>query len=154
MAKKSIEKLIGQMAEPIAENLGYELVDVEYVKEGAAYFLRIYIDKPEGITIDDCSAMNNAIEPEIDRADPITNAYYLEVSSPGLERPLKSDRDFEKYSGESVQLNLFEAMNGIKHYEGKLVGRINDCIIIKDGDKELSFPKEKVSTIKRLVIMK
>jgi len=152
MAENKVEKTVTQIALPIAEKLGYELVETEYVKEGPNYYLRIYIDCPEGITIDDCEKMNNAVEPALDAKDPIPQAYFLEISSPGLDRPLKSDRDFEKYTGEQVEVSLYEAIDGSKHYEGELKGKVNKEIIIKtDKDKEIFFPVEKVSTVKRSI---
>jgi len=154
MAESKIEKLVTQIAFPIAEKLGYELVEVEYVKEGANFYLRIYIDRDGGVTIDDCERMNNEIEPLLDKEDPIPGAYYLEISSPGLDRPLKSDRDFEKYKGQIVEVNLYEAINKIKNFEGELVGRKDGKVIIKtDKNEEMSFSNEKISTIKRKIII-
>ncbi len=153
MAENKTEKFVRELAEPIARQLDYELVDVEFVKEGSNRFLRIYIDKPDGIMIDDCQRMNDAIEPILDEKDPIPDAYYLEVCSPGLDRPLKTDRDFEKYSGELVEVNLFEALNGEKHYEGELLGRKDGIVeILDENGNKISFPKEKISIIRRVII--
>ena len=152
MASGKIEKLVYEMALPIAQRLGYELVEAEYVKEGPNWFLRIYIDKPGGITIDDCQAMNDEIGPVIDREDPIEGSYFFEVSSPGLDRPLKSERDFEKYKGELVEVNLFAPVNGSKHYEGELIGKIDGMIVIKGKDGEISFAADGVSVVKRIII--
>ena len=161
MAGSKIEKFVMQLALPEAEKLGFELVDVEFVKEGANWFLRIYIDKPDGIMIDDCELMNNAVEPLLDEADPISQAYYLEVCSPGLDRPLKTDRDFEKYKGELVEINLYKALNGEKHFEGRLIGRENGVVTIleetfnrsgkKTGETQLEFPVESISIIRRMI---
>lgn len=161
MAGSKIEKLVTELALPEAEKLGFELVDVEFVKEGSTWFLRIYIDKPGGIMIDDCELMNNAVEPLLDERDPISQAYYLEVCSPGLDRPLKTDRDFEKYKGELVEVNLYKALNGEKHFEGRLIGRENGVVTIleetfnrngkKTGETQLEFPVESISIIRRVI---
>lgn len=161
MAGSKIERLVTQLALPEAEKLGFELVDVEFVKEGSTWFLRIYIDKPGGIMIDDCELMNDAIEPLLDEADPISQAYYLEVCSPGLDRPLKTDRDFEKYKGELVEVNLYKALNGEKHFEGRLIGRESGVVTIleetfnrtgkKTGETQLEFPVEAISIIRRVI---
>jgi len=156
MAENKVEKRVFEMVLPLTENLGYELVDVEYVKEGPNYFLRIYIDKPEGVSLDDCQIINNIVEPVLDKEDPISAAYFLEICSPGLDRPLKTDRDFEKYNGEEVELNLFAAVDGVKHFEGVLLGKKDGIITIevenkKEGIKEISFPSEKISIIRRLI---
>ena len=95
---------VKRLAEPIAEGLGYELWDVEYVKEGADYYLRITIDSSEGITIEDCEKMHRAIDPVLDEADPIESAYYLEVSSPGSERELRTDAHILACIGEDVEV--------------------------------------------------
>lgn len=154
MAGNKTEKVVWEMALPVAEELGYELVEVEFVREGPNYYLRLYIDKPGGIIIDDCQAMNDRIEPLLDAADPISQAYYLEVCSPGLDRPLKTDRDFEKYQGEAVEVNLYEAIDGEKHFEGILLGRENGLVYIEMKDKtQMTFSKEKISVIRRLIII-
>ena len=155
MAGSKIEKLIEQIALPVAENLGYELVDVEYVKEGPHYYLRIYIDKSGGVSIDDCQIMNDVVEPLIDKEDPILGAYFLEISSPGIDRPLKTEKDFEKCIGKEVEVSLYEAVDGSKHFEGELIGKDADSITIKikekNKEKEMNFSKEKVSVIKRTI---
>lgn len=151
MAKSNIVKLVREMAEPIADELGYELVDVEYVKEGQDWHLRIYIDKPGGISIDDCTLMNSKIDPLLDEKDIVSNAYIFEVSSPGLDRPLKTDRDFEKYKGEEVEVNLYKAIDGTKHFEGELIGRQDGLIKIEIDKEEMIFPQESVAVIRRTI---
>ena len=102
------------------EQQGVTLWDVRFLKEGASWYLRVFIDKPEGITIDDCTDVSHAIDPIIDEADPIDKAYYLEVCSPGLERQLVRDEHFERFIGADVKVKLYRAYEGSKEIEGKL----------------------------------
>lgn len=99
---------------------GVELWDVRYVKEGASYYLRVYIDKAEGINIDDCTNVSHAIDPILDEADPIKDSYYLEVCSPGIERELAKPEHFKKVLGEKIKLRLFKARDGVKEFTGIL----------------------------------
>ena len=112
MAGRKVDDIVEELAKPIADELSFELVDVEYLKEGANWYLRIFIDKPGGVTIDDCQALSERMSVILDREDPIKQSYMLEVSSPG-ERPLKKDRDFESFRGESGDQAL-PALNGKK----------------------------------------
>ena len=100
--KEGIASKVEALAAPVAEELGYTLFDVEYVKEGPDYFLRLYITSGSGITIDDCEAMSRAVDPLLDEADFIKDRYYLEVSSVGLDRPLKKEKDFRYFSGQKI----------------------------------------------------
>lgn len=120
------------ISEPIAEELGYNLVDVEYVKEGKHWFLRLYIDKEKGVDLDDCALYSERIEEVLDtiQPDPIPHAYYLEVSSPGAERPLKSEKDFENAVGKYIHLTLHEAVEGESVYEGTLKEWNTDNLVI------------------------
>ncbi|PYG88409.1 ribosome maturation factor RimP [Ruminiclostridium sufflavum DSM 19573] len=149
--KINIQQVITELAAPIAENLNYELVDVEFVKEGANWYLRIYIDKPGGIGIDDCQIVSEKISDILDKKDPIEQSYYLEVSSPGLERPLKTERDFIKYKGELVELKVFQPVDGKKIFEGELVGLIDNKIVINQEGNTIEFEKNKVAIVKRAV---
>ncbi len=118
-----ITEKVEQLASPIAEELGLELVDVEFLKEGRDWFLRVYIENPEGsIDIDQCAAVSNKLSEELDLVDPIPQNYFLEVSSPGAERPLKKDEDFEKAVGQYVFIKTYEPINGMKEFEGYLLG--------------------------------
>lgn len=119
-SSKNIVAIVRELAEPLAEELGLVLWDVEYVKEGTEWYLRITIDTDEGVTIDDCERMHRAIDPLLDEADPIENSYHLEVSSPGLERELKTDFHFATCTGELVEVRLFAPVDGIKIWKGVL----------------------------------
>jgi len=152
MSKKRIEDVVNRITRPITDRHSFELVDVEFVKEGANWYLRVFIDKPNGVTIDDCQIVSEELSEELDKADPIEQSYFLEVSSPGLDRPLKNDRDFEKYKGETVEVKIFEPIDGKKVFEGELLGLIENKVAIKAGKNEvLSFEREKTAIIKRVI---
>lgn len=152
MARKKIEDIVTELALPIAEKHSFELVDVEYLKEGAHWYLRVYIDKPGGITIDDCQMVSEELGKKLDKADPIQQSYYLEVSSPGLDRPLKKERDFERYKGEQVEVKLFQPVYKQKVFEGELLGLENNIISIKlDDGSVMEFDRDKTATVKRVI---
>lgn len=152
MAKRKIEEIVGELAGPITESMSFELEDVEFVKEGASWYLRVYIDKQGGVTLDGCKAVSEELSEKLDKLDPIEQSYYLEVSSPGLEKVLKKDRDFRKYAGEAVEVKLFKPMDGKKIFEGELVGLVDGMICIKQGaDGLLRFDRESVASVKRVL---
>ena len=144
---------VENIAAPIVEDLGMELIEVEYVKEGPSWYLRLYIDKRGGISIDDCQVVSEHVGEAIDAADPITGAYIFEVSSPGLDRPLKTGRDFKRYEGELVEISLYAPVNGSKNYEGILKGLQDGCIVIEDASsgEELRFEEKAVALTKRAI---
>ncbi|MBR3893663.1 MAG: ribosome maturation factor RimP [Clostridia bacterium] len=151
--KKSSGGIVGavkKIAEPLAEELGYFLWDVEYVKEGADMYLRITIDSEEGITIEDCERMHRAIDPLLDEADPIEDAYHLEVSSPGIERDLKNEMQITACEGWDVEVRLYAPIDGAKSYLGELVGLDEEekSIIIKTADGEKRFLRTAVASLK------
>ena len=136
---------------PVVESLGYSIWDLEYVKEGADYFLRITIDSPNGITIDDCETVHRAIDPVLDDADPIESAYHLEVSSPGIERDLRTDEHFAASVGEKAELRLFAPLDGAKVYVGTLLGLDEDGNILLDaGNGEKRIPRSAISAARTL----
>lgn len=147
----SVAATVRKLAEPVAEELGYELWDVEFVKEGADYYLRITIDSSEGITIDDCERMHRAIDPILDEADPIESSYHLEVSSPGIERELKTDRHIEACEGWDVEVRLFAPMDGAKSFTGELLplGENREVCIACDPDGTVrAFPRASVASLR------
>lgn len=119
---------------PLIEKNQFELVDVEYVKEGSNMFLRVYIDKPGGITVDDCEIISRAFGDLLDQEDFIEGSYILEVSSPGLGRPLKKEKDFKRSIGEAVEIHLFRAVNKEKEFEGILKAYDADTVTIERED--------------------
>lgn len=153
MKRKDIVDLIYKISEPIISEFGFELVDVEFVKEGSSYFLRIFIDKPGGITIDDCQKVSQIISEELDKQDPIDVAYYLEVSSPGLDRPLKTDKDLNRNLGEDVEVSLYKNFQGKKKLVGELLSFDEDFIKIIDSELgEIEIPRKIISKVNLAVI--
>jgi len=155
MAKLKVKDVVETMSKPMIESLGMELVDVEYLKEGKDFFLRIYIYRDVGVSIDDCVAVNKLIDEELEKIDPIQDAYILEVSSPGLDRPFRTDRDFERYAGEDVEVLLFQPVEGKKLFEGKLIGlktlEKESFVVIEANGLQEEFEKSRVATVKRII---
>ena len=144
----SIEEKVEALVKEKIENIGYELYDVEYAKEGKNYFLRIFIDKPEGIDLEDCEKVNNEINDILDTADYIKEQYFLEVSSPGIERVLKKDRHLEQNIGKDVQIKLFKKdEQGRKEIQGTLKAFDTEYIIL-EGDVKIE--RKNISQIKTI----
>ncbi len=134
---------------PLIEKNHFELVDVEYVREGSNWFLRVYIDKDGGITVDDCELISRALSDLLDVEDYIPDAYILEVSSPGLGRQLKKDKDFKRSIGEVIELKLYKAVNKQKEFEGVLVSFDENSLTIEleDGNQE-SFQRTDIAMVR------
>lgn len=135
---------IYSLIEETVKNQGVSLWDVRFLKEGANWYLRVFIDKPEGIGIDDCTNVSHAIDPIIDEADPIDKSYYLEVCSPGIERELTRDWHYEWAKGKNVKIKLYKAFDGKKEFKG-ILSDIGENLIITTEDGDLSFPQDAVS---------
>ena len=149
MKKEGIVETVRALALPVAESFGLTLWDVEYVKEGSEWYLRIVIDKEDGVTIEDCEAVHLAIDPLLDEADPIEGAYHLEVSSPGLERTLTAPFHFDACRGVEVEVKLYAPIDGSKAYVGELLGLIDGKVAIKLPDgSERSFDRASVASVK------
>lgn len=148
-SRSRISEAVRALITPTADELGYFLWDVEYVKEGADMILRVTIDSDEGITIDDCERMTRAIDPLLDEADPIEDSYLLEVSSPGIERDLTRPEHFEVCTGDEVELRLFAPIDGSKVWRGVLKG-INEMgqIVVEVAGTERAFDASAVSKTK------
>lgn len=152
MSKRRIDEIVTELVLPITDKHSFELVDVEFVKEGANWYLRIFIDKPAGIAIDDCQVVSEELGNKLDETDPIKQSYMLEVSSPGLDRPLKRERDFEKYKGEEVEVKLFQPVNGSKVFEGELLGLEENIVSIKHSSGEImKFDRTSISMVRRVI---
>ena len=146
----NIEEKVEQLVKDPIEKLGYSLYDVEYVKEGPEYYLRIYIDKESGIDLNDCEKVSNEINEILDRADYIKEQYYLEVSSPGIERKLRKDKHLEQNISKNVEIKLFKKdNNGKKEYTGKLKAFNQEEIII-ETDKEIAIERKNIAQIKTI----
>ena len=146
--RKDIELKAEEILKPIAEEKGVRIYDVEYVKEGSDYYLRAYIDKDGGVNIQDCEDVSRAYSDKLDEADIISDAYILEVSSPGLGRQLKKDRHFENSLGEEVEFKLFEAVDGQKEFEGVLKSYDKDNITVTIDGEDRSFARSALAVIK------
>jgi ribosome maturation factor RimP len=141
-----IDKLT-ELIEPIATSLGYELYHIEYIKEQGEYYLRIYIDKPEGISLEDCEKVSRKTSDLLDETDPISDSYYLEVSSPGIERMLYNNKHLKKYINSNIVVKLSKLFNGSKKYEGKLLSFDDNIITIEYENSNISIPRDIVNKI-------
>ncbi len=150
-SSKNVTAVVSEALTPVIEQLGYELWDIEYVKEGADWFLRFTIDSEKGIDINDCEKVHRTIDPLLDELDPISEAYHLEVSSPGLERDLKYDWHYKACIGEKAEFRLFaplEEKPGVKSIVG-IITDYEDSVIITEVDgEELKIPHSAVSKAK------
>jgi ribosome maturation factor RimP len=142
------EKRTEELITPILDEMGFELYDVEYVKEGTDYYLRAYIDKEGGVNINDCVDVNHALSDALDEDDFIEEAYTLEVSSPGLGRQLKKDRHLEKSIGKEVELKLFKPQDGTKEFAGVLKGFDDSTVTVTINEKDVTFIRKEISVIK------
>lgn len=144
--KKNITGICEELAEPVAEQLGYVIWDTEYVKEGGRYILRYTIDKDGGVDINDCERFHRAIDPLLDEADPIEESYTLEVSSPGIERELKYEWHYECCIGDTVEVKLYKPFNNSKSYIGVLLP-LDDNVNIEVGGQKISIPRSFVAKV-------
>ena len=137
------------LAEPAAAQCGCEVWDVEYVREAGAWYLRVYIDKPGGVSIDDCEAVSRTLDPILDEYDPVPTSYIFEVSSAGAERALKRPGDFERLTGELVEVRHYQPVDGAKSHVGTLVSRTEDGTVTIDcSGRQLSFPSAQVAQVR------
>ena len=146
--REEIEKRTEQIVEAILDEFGFDLWDVEYVKEGSDYYLRAYIDKEGGITIDDCVDVSRRLSDELDKDDFIESAYTLEVSSPGLGRKLVKDKEFDRSIGKSIDIKFYKPVDGTKEITGKLVGYSKEEITIEIADGDKSYARSDIAGVK------
>lgn len=142
-----ISETVTKLAEPIVAETGCELWDVEYVREAGQWYLRVYIDKSEGVGIADCEQVSRALDPILDEKDPIAESYIFEVSSAGLERTLKRPEHFARFIGEVVEVKLYKQYEGSKLWSGVLSEYDNGSVIIKQEENVLRFEKEQVARV-------
>ena len=143
-----VTELVASFAEPIVKQHGCELWDVEYVREGSEYFLRLYLDKEGGVDINDCEAISRAVDPILDEKDPIQGSYHFEVCSAGLERALKRPADFERFMGSAVTVKLYRPRNGLKEIPAILRGYENGRITVEAGKETITFEKSEVALVR------
>ena len=150
LATGNIESKVEKLLEEIITNLGYELYDVKYEKEGKDYYLRIIIDKPEGIDINDCETVNNAINDILDEADYIKEQYFLEVSSCGLERVLRKEKHLQEQLEKEIEVKLFTPVEKKKQYQGTLKGFNSEKLVLQVEENELELERKNISQIKTI----
>ena len=150
MTKKEIyEQKTEEILNPMVEKHGFELVDVEYVKEGGNWYLRAYIEKPGGITVDDCEVISRELSDKLDEKDFVEEAYILEVSSPGLGRPLKKEKDFARSLGEEVEVRTYRAVNRQKEFTGILKAYDKDSITIElENEEKMTFARTDIALVR------
>lgn len=147
MDKQKVEKVVAEEVEKIVSGTEIQLVDVEYVKE-REWYLRVFIDKTGGIGLDDCQLVSRSLSDWLDEADPIPYAYHLEVSSPGLDRPLKKDKDLERNIGNQIEATFFAPWEGQKKWVGSLVDFDLDVIKIEIEEKMIELPRKQIAQIR------
>lgn len=147
MRNSSLLKELNELIEPIVIQLGYELYYIEYVREQGENYLRIYIDKENGIGMEDCETVSRRVSDILDEKDPIPDSYYLEVSSPGIERTLHTDNHLKKYINHMVMIKLSKIFKGKKVYEGDLISFNDESIEIRTEDENVAIPREKIKKI-------
>lgn len=150
--REDYEKMTEELLLPILETHGFELVDVEYVKEGGNYYLRAYIDKEGGIAVDDCEVVSRALSDLLDEKDFISDSYILEVSSPGLGRPLKKEKDYVRSMGKELEIRTYRAIEKQKEFYGFLTAYDEKTVTIEtEEEKELTFDKSDIALIRLAV---
>ena len=150
--KQAVLSTVEALVRPFLDENGFELVDVEYVKEGSNRFLRIVVDKPGGIDIDDCGRISEFVSGKLDETDPIPEAYFLEVTSPGAERPLKKEQDYVEAVGKHVFVTTYEPIQGSKEFEGKLEAYDGEQLVIVIGKAKITIPKNKLASARLAVV--
>lgn len=148
MFAMKVTDLVASYAKPVVEKFGCELWDVEYVREGSEYFLRLYLDKEGGVDINDCEAVSRAMDPILDEKDPIQGSYHFEVCSAGLERVLKRPSDFERFLGSAITVKLYRPRNGMKEIPCVLRGYEEGRITVEAGKETITFEKSEVAQVR------
>lgn len=143
-----VTDIVSEFARPVVEANGCKLWDVEYVREGAERFLRLYIDKDGGVDIDDCEKIHRAVDPILDEKDPISESYHFEVCSAGLERALKRPSDFQQFMGSPIVVKLYRPRNGLKEIPAVLTGYEDGRITVTAGKETIQFEKSEVALVR------
>ncbi len=148
MAYSKTEAKVIELTEPIAKEGGSFVYDVEFVKEGGLYYLRIYVDREGGIDLDECERISRAVSDKLDEADPISQNYYLEVSSPGIERKLKTKEHFDMYIGEKIDIGLYKAIDGSKLFEATLLGFEDGALKLEKNGEKIEIPLKETTSVR------
>ncbi|MCM3078932.1 ribosome maturation factor RimP [Brevibacillus invocatus] len=148
-----VTDIVTELVTPIVSEMGLELVDIEYKKEGSNWFLRVFIDNEVGnIDIDDCALVSEKLSQKLDETDPIPTAYFLEVSSPGAERPLRNDKDFKKAVGKHVNITTKEPIEGASQFEGELLSFEDGKLTVKEAKKTYIISQEQIDTARMAIV--
>ena len=149
MAQSDLTRVVEPACRRLAQEQQVELVDVELVREGASRYLRIYIDKPDGITLSDCETYHRAVMPLVERVD----YDFLEVCSPGIDRPLKKQKDYDAHVGDPVEVHLYRPVDKYRRFEGALLGLFGDQVKLRIGEEERSFALREISLCKPVIVI-
>lgn len=147
-----VTDIVNSLAAPVAEELGLEIWDVEYIREAGQWFLRVYLDREGGVSINDCEAFSRALDPLLDEADPIPDSYVFEVSSAGAERELKRPGDFDRFMGETVEVRLYQPTDGSKAWVGRLAGYDRGSVSIESAGRTITFEKSQVAQVRLRIV--
>ena len=147
-----VTDIVTGLAAPVAEELGLEIWDVEYIREAGHWYLRVYLDKEAGIGIADCEAFSKALDPMLDEADPIPDSYVFEVSSAGAERELKKPEHFERFMGANVEVRLYQPIQGSKAWTGTLTGYEQGRVTVENNGKAMVFEKSQVAQVRLRIV--
>ena len=146
-----ITDIVSELARPVVEEEGCSLWDVEYLREAGTWYLRIYIDKEGGVSIDDCERISRRLDPILDEADPIPESYVFEVGSAGADRELKRPSDFEQFMGSEIEVKLYKPLNGSKSFVGKLIGYEEGTVVLDWRGQELRFAPAQIAQVRLYV---
>ena len=146
MKVNALVEQIAEIVKPIAEELNYDIYHIEYVKESGEYYLRIYIEKDGGVSLNDCEALSRRVSDVLDEKDPITDAYFLEVSSPGLNRTLFTEEHYKRFIGREVMVKFTKSVDGKKNIKG-ILKEVNEDSIVVEADQLINIPKDKIKSV-------
>ena len=146
--RETYEKRAEELLAPIVDSKGFELVDVEYVKEGGTWYLRGYIDKPGGITVNDCEAVSREFSEKLDEKDFIDDSYIMEISSPGLDRPLKKEKDYQRSLGRLIEVRTYRPIDKRKEFRGVLKAYDEDTVTIEEDGSDITFQKKDTALVR------
>ncbi len=149
--KRKVEDILYDISMPILDKYNFEFVDVEYKKEGGQWYLRLFIDKDGGITIDDCQLVSEILSDKLDEIDPIEHSYIFEVSSPGIDRPLKTERDYKKNLNKELEVKFYDSFDGKKSIEATLLDYDDKKVILDYKGKEIEIDKKTIAIMRPLI---
>lgn len=149
--KKKAEDILYELSMPILDKYNFEFIDAEYKKEGGQWYLRLFIDKDGGITVDDCQLVSEALSDKLDEADPIEHSYIFEVSSPGIERPLKTDKDYKRNLGNELEVKFYEPFEGKKVIEATLINYDDKRVMLDYNGKNIEVDRSAIAIIKPVI---